>query len=94
MSSLKDNLYESFILYDEEDSNRISDKYDDDNYSTISSEFAGQVKIINSNLKHSLENNRNKGDNNNINNDDTISLYAYENEEEAMAKQRMTWEEW
>ncbi len=65
-TNIQDNLYESFIVYSNEEDE------DDDNYSNISEEFERRVKDINLNLTRSL--NRQDGD-------DTISLYAYVDDE-------------
>lgn len=72
---VKDNLYESFIVY--------SNDEDDDNYSNISEDFDRRVRDINLNLTRSL----------NGHGDDTISLYAYV-DDECTVKKKISWEEW
>lgn len=82
MNKPSNNLYESFIVYSNDDYNQVEIYDDDDNYSTISSEFDKQVKNLNLNLTRS------------INGCDTISLYTYEDDDDGVNTRRVTWEEW
>lgn len=74
------NLYESFIVCDNDDDDDY-EFFDDGNYSTVSDEIYRQVNDINLNLTRTL------------NDHDTISLYAYEDDEADKAR-KITWEEW
>lgn len=77
MNKNSNNLYESFIVYSNDEDE------DDDNYSNISEDFDRRVKDINLNLTRSL----------NGHGDDTISLYAYV-DDECTVKKKISWEEW